>query len=160
MIRTVVAIDSKRGMADEQGIPWDLPGDKKYFVDKLQSGLVLMGYGTYLEVRQPFGKLPNYVATTRTDEKLRDGFVAIANPTEFSLAATEDVWNIGGAGLLATTMDTLDELYITQLEGEFGCTKFFPPYQDDFELVAEEPAITENGITYRYQIWRRKQPAN
>jgi dihydrofolate reductase len=156
MIRTVVAIDSQRGMADEQGIPWDIPGDKKYFVDQLQSGLVLMGYGTYLEVRQPFGKLPNYVATTR-NETLRDGFVAITDPVEFSLQATEDVWNIGGARLLATTMDTLDELYITQLEGEFGCTKFFPPYQEDFELSAEEPPITENGITYRYQIWRRRQ---
>jgi dihydrofolate reductase len=157
MIRTVVAIDSKRGMADEQGIPWDIPGDKKYFRDRLQSGgLVLMGYGTYLEVRQPFGKLPNYVATSRT-ETLRDGFVTVADPVEFSLRATEDVWNIGGAGLLANTMDTLDELYITQLDGDFGCTKFFPPYQDDFELVSEEPPITENGITYRYQVWRRRQ---
>lgn len=157
MIRTVVAIDENRGMADEQGIPWDIPGDKKYFVDTLNSGgLVLMGYGTYLEVRQPFGRLPNYVATAR-HEVLREGFVAVTNPIKFSLEATEGVWNIGGADLLATTMDTLDELYITQLEGDFGCTKFFPPYQDDFELVFEQPPITENGITYRYQIWRRRQ---
>jgi dihydrofolate reductase len=143
-------------MADEQGIPWDIPGDKKYFRDRLQGGgLVLMGYGTYLEVRQPFGELPNYVATSRT-ETLRDGFITVADPVEFSLQATEDVWNIGGAGLLANTMDTLDELYITQLDGDFGCTKFFPPYRDNFELVSEEPPVTENGITYRYQIWRRK----
>jgi dihydrofolate reductase len=142
-------------MANDRDIPWNIPSDQKYFVDKLQSGLVLMGYGTYSLVSKPFGPGPNYVATTK-DEPLRDGFIPVKDPIEFSLQATDDVWNIGGPGLLATTIDTLDELYITQVEGDFGCTKFFPPYQDNFELAWEKPPQTENGITFRYQLWRRK----
>lgn len=154
MIRCIVAIDDKRGMANEQGIPWKIPGDQKYFVDSLETDLTLMGYGTYLEVKKPFGHHDNYVATAR-HEKLRKGFIKVSDARQFLSHATEDVWNIGGAGLLGQTIDLIDELYITQLEGDFGCTKFFPEFKEEFRLATESRPITENGITYRFQVWRR-----
>lgn len=154
MIRGIVAIDQKRGMANEQGIPWDIPGDKKYFVDSLQTGLILMGYGTYLEVKKPFGSQDNYVATGRGEE-LRQGFIKVADARQFLTQATDNVWNIGGPGLLTQTIDLVDELYITQLQADFNCTKFLPEFHDQFILKSESNPITENNITYTYQIWNK-----
>ncbi|MGH7238983.1 MAG: dihydrofolate reductase [Candidatus Saccharimonadales bacterium] len=154
MIRAIVAIDEKRGMADEQAIPWHLPSDQKYFVDKTATGIILMGYGTYLEFKKPFHGRTNYVATTRTDQ-LREGFIPVANSRQFLVEAKEDVWNIGGAGLLSSTLDLNDELYITQLVGDFHCTKFLPEYRDKFTLASSTPPAMENGITYSFQIWKR-----
>lgn len=116
MIRGIVAIDEKRGMAGDHGIPWDIPGDKKYFVDSLQSGLVLMGYNTYLEVKRPFGGHTNYVATTKKEE-LRNGFVSVTNVSDFLSSAKDDVWNIGGVNLLASTIQLLDKLYYYSTRG-------------------------------------------
>jgi dihydrofolate reductase len=65
------------------------------------------------------------------------------------------VWNLGGALLFASTFDMADELYITQLEGNFGCTKFFPAYKDDFYLVSQSEPVTENNITFRFEVWKR-----
>ncbi|HEU0266275.1 MAG TPA: dihydrofolate reductase [Candidatus Saccharimonadaceae bacterium] len=156
MIRGIVAIDEDRGMADENGIPWNIPGDQKYFVDHLATGTVLMGRGTYDEVERPFGDQENYVAVMEPTN-LRDGFVPVLDVATFLRTTKGDIWNIGGPGLLSTTLDALDEVYITQLEGSYGTTKFLPEFRSKFHKISESDPITENGITYRYQVWARNK---
>ncbi len=156
MIRFIVAIDPKRGMADDDGIPWQgkLPTDIKLFREKTKHSVVLMGYGTYVEFEEPLSDRKNLIASTR-DETLRPGFEVVTNAREFLAGSVEDVWVIGGAGLFTSTLDLADELYVTQLEREFRCTKFFPDFSTAFEKVSESEPMTENGITFRFQIWRR-----
>lgn len=154
MINAVVAIDEKRGMANDEGIPWNIPTDAKFFVDKLKTGLVLMGYGTYVEVKVPFHGRTNYVATLK-DESLRPGFEAVHDVDAFLDAATEDVWNIGGAGLLATTLDRVDTLYLTQIFADFDCTSFLPEFSTRFKLISSSEKLTENNTTFQFQTWTR-----
>lgn len=162
MIRFIVAIDEDRGLADDEGIPWigKIPGDSEYYKAKVNDGSpIVVGYGLYKELTAPYEGGTNYVATRNVTEPLLDGFVPIADAHKFIEDAKnnqQDVWNLGGAGLYASTFDLADELYITQLEGTYGCTKFFPEYKETFELKEEADPITENGITYRFQIWTKK----
>ncbi len=157
MIRFIAAIDSKRGIANEHGIPWQgkIPGDVAQFRAKTEGGAVMMGYGWYVEQQQPLPNRRNLVATTKP-EQLRAGFELVADARKFLQEFDGDVWVGGGAGLFASTLDLADELYITQLQGEFGCTKFFPEFQGKFELKSESDPILENSITYTFQVWRRK----
>ncbi len=155
MIRFIAAIDSKKGLADEHGIPWDLPTEKKYFRDKTESGLIIMGYGTYLEFNKPMHGRTNYVATTSKDA-LKPGFIKVADARSFLQSQTEDVWNIGGAGLFSTTLDLADELYLTHIDGDFHCTKFFPDFEKGFELVEKSSPQTDKGINFFYAIYKRK----
>jgi len=159
MIRAIVATDSKRGIADDHGIPWQgkVPSDAAWFREKtMTGGLILMGYGTYTEFSSPLHGRENFVATHRP-EPLRDGFSKVADARKFLQETTEDVWNIGGAALFTETLDLNDELYITKLQGDFDCTKFFPEYEQLFELASESEPITENGITFTFCIYRRKK---
>jgi dihydrofolate reductase len=155
MIRTIVAIDSKRGMATDHGIPWDLPTDKQYDRDKTLHGNLLMGYGTYQVLDQPMPDRRNIVAVAG-DETVRRGFERITDARAFLQNAQEDIWVWGGAGLIATTLDLIDELYITQIEGDFNCTKFFPEYKQEFVLASASEPVTENGTTYRFEVWKRQ----
>lgn len=158
MIRFVAALDKNRGIADDHGIPWKgrIPGDSKYYRDLIsKGGAILMGYGVYKEKTTPYEGGTNYVASRNT-EKLRDGFTLVSDAREFQANSKEDVWNLGGAGLFASTIDQADELHLTQLDQAFDCTKFFPEYKDDFKLVSESEPHTENGITYTFQVWTRK----
>jgi dihydrofolate reductase len=158
MIRAIVAIDEKRGMADDHGIPWreKVPKEIAYFREQTAKGDILMGYGTYVEFKKPFHDRPNYVATNKPED-LREGFIKVEDALEFMKSYKGDLlWNIGGAGLLEHTLELHDELYITQLKGDFSCTKFFPEYKDKFELASAGDWITENGVTYRFEVWRRK----
>lgn len=155
MIRAIVAIDEKRGMANDTGIPWDLPSDRQYFRDHTESGVIVMGYGTYKEFKAPFHSRTNYIATSQ-DVSLKPGFEPIHDARAFLQQQQEDTWVIGGAGLLATTLDLIDELYITQLKGDFNCTKFFPEYKNEFVLVTQSEPHTQNGITFCFEVWKRK----
>lgn len=155
MIRCIVAIDSQRGMADDKGIPWHLPTDIKYFRDQTMSGSVLMGLVTYKEFEQPMQGRQNFVVND-TDEPIREGFNEVRNLIRFVQEFQDDLWIIGGAGVFAQTIELADELYLTRLDGEFGCTKLFPEFEQDFELATESEPHTENDITFRFQVWKRK----
>lgn len=158
MIRFIAAIDNKRGMANDKGIPWDLPADKSYYHDRVSGAEVMMGMGTYYEERVPLGDEIQLVAT-REDVKLRHGFKAVKDANKYLEDAKEqgkDVWVIGGPGLFTTTLDFADELYLTLIDQDFNCTKFFPKYQNDFELAGQDEMQTENGIKFRFTTWRRK----
>ncbi len=157
MVRCIAAMDEKRGIADDHGIPWQgkIPGDIKYYRDKVNDGgTILMGYGLYVELTKPYPGGTNYVATSK-DEKLREGFEPVSDAVEFIKSSHNDIWNLGGAGLFASTIDYAEELYITQIDGDFGCTKFFPEFKNQFQLVTSGDPITENGVTYRFQVWKR-----
>lgn len=153
-----MAIDEKRGLADDHGIPWQgrIPTDVNYYRDKIaSSGVILMGYGLYKELSKPYRGGQNYVATSDPTAKLKDGFEVVTDARKFLQEAKEDVWNTGGAALFASTLDLCDELYITQLHGDFKCTKFFPEFQDKFRKISESDSIAEGGISFTFQVWKK-----
>ncbi len=157
MILFIAAMDERRGIADEHGLPWQgkLPTDVKQFRAKTIHGTVLMGYGTYVEFAKPLSDRHNYVATSST-EKLREGFETVHDARAFLSAAHEDIWVIGGAKLFETTLDQADELVLTRVEGDFGCTKFFPEFEESFVLTDKGQEQEENGIKFRFEIWKRR----
>jgi dihydrofolate reductase len=155
MIRLIAAVDSQRGIAIASGIPWKLPGDTAYFRQKTATGLIVMGRATYEEFAAPLHDNENFVLTTTT-APLRAGFQAITSVAQLARAhADEDIWVIGGAGVYQETISEAEELLLTQVLEDFHCTKFFPPYQADFELESRGSDQAEGGVTYRFEVWRR-----
>lgn len=155
MIKLIAAIDFMRGIADEQGIPWNLPSDHKYYVNKVSKGKVLMGRGTYKNHAKPLHNKTEYVATTRS-EPLRQGFEAVHDIDTF-LNQKALIWVLGGSQLFEATIDKADELYITQVCGDFNCTKFFPEFSNKFYLHSRSKIHKENGIEFQYQVWKNKK---
>lgn len=157
MIRFIAAIDAEQGIANEHGIPWQgkVPGDVAYFRAKTLHGSIMMGAGWYKEQIKPLPERRNLVATS-DNQPLRPGFEKVPDARTFLAESKEDIWVGGGAGLFASTLDLADELYLTQLDQNFQCTKFFPDFKDRFVLQSESDPVTENGITYTFQVWVRK----
>ena len=155
MIYAIVAIDEKRGMADDNDIPWMLPTDKKYFREQTSGGTMLMGYGTYVKFKDPLPTRRNLVASNK-EVGLRPGFELVNDARQFLNDAKDDIWVIGGPALLDTTLDLIDKIYITQLKGDFNCTKFMPEYEHSFELAEAGEWQQENSITFRFEVWKRK----
>lgn len=157
MIRFIAAIDEKRGLATDEGIPWHLPSDVNFYREQTREGIILMGMGTYLEFSKPMHDRTNYVATSST-EPLRPGFVAVPDvPAFLKQHEGELINNIGGAGLFTTTLQFADELILTQIHADFHCTKFFPAYEHLFDRVSQSEPITENGTTFQFETWHRSK---
>jgi dihydrofolate reductase len=158
MIRHIAAIDDRRGIATDLGIPWKLPGDTAYFHDKTANGLILMGRATYEEFAAPLHDRENFVLTADPGP-LRTGFRGVAGLDQLRAAFPhDDVWVIGGAAVYAETIGEAEELLLTQVRGDFHCTKFFPPYRAEFQLEIGSDDRHEGGVTYRFETWRRRAP--
>jgi len=160
VIRFIAALDNKQGIANEHGIPWQgkLPTDVAYFRRKTIHGSVMMGQGWYVEQKKPLSERRNLVATSNP-EPLRPGFERVSDARAFleqAKAYKQDIWVGGGAGLFASTLDLADELYLTHIQADFHCAKFFPNFKDRFELRTESKPQTENDITFSFQVWQRK----
>jgi dihydrofolate reductase len=155
LIRLIAAIDQRRGIATDTGIPWHLPGDTAYFERQTLNGLIVMGWATYNEFANPLHSRENYVLTGG-GEKLRAGFQPIANLSDLRQNhPDQDVWVIGGAFVFAETIKAADELFITQVLADFQCTKFFPDYTAEFMRFDQGPDHEEGGVHYRFEKWRK-----
>jgi dihydrofolate reductase len=67
----------------------------------------------------------------------------------------EDIWVIGGAAVYTSTIAQADELVLTEVLGDFHCTKFFPKFTDEFALEARGDEREEGGVRYRFETWKR-----
>jgi dihydrofolate reductase len=155
MIRLIAAMDSRRGIATDAGIPWHLPGDSAYFREKTKEGLILMGWTTYSEFKSPLHERTNYVFSPRSND-LRDGFVAIDDIQEFFNSHDSDtVWVVGGSAVFGPSIAVADELFITQIFADYGCTRFFPEFRQEFSLADTSSIVTENDTEFRFERWER-----
>ncbi len=158
MIRLIAAMDNDRGIAGEHGIPWQgkIPTDTKYFRAETAEGAIVMGFRTYEELSDPLHDRKNFVVSRPGTSSLRPGFVVVPDLDEFLHQHSHElVWVIGGAVVFERSMSLEDELFITQLDAEFVCTKFFPEYESHFVLVNDLGRHSENGISFRFEIWHR-----
>ena len=157
MIRLIAAMDSRRGIAIASGIPWKLPGDTAYFHEQTARGLILMGRATYNEFAAPLHGRENFVLSAEPG-LLRAGFRVVGGLDQLRAAhPDEDIWVIGGATVYAETISEADELLLTEVLGDFNCTKFFPSFTDAFRLTVRGDDRQDGGITYRFETWQRLQ---
>ncbi len=155
MIRLIAAMDTSRGIATDRGIPWKLPGDVAYFENQTTTGLIVMGWATYNEFSAPLHGRDNYVLT-RDQGRLKSGFRPISTLADLMTSnPNDDVWIIGGAFVFGQTISRADELFITQVLGEYHCTKFFPDYRTGFTRFEQSKDQEEGGVQYRFEKWRR-----
>jgi len=156
MVNLIAAIDIRRGIANDEGIPWKLPIDSHYFRAQIKGSIVIMGKRVYDELVHPFEGCNNFVLTHQVDN-LREGFSLTNNLNSFIQEhSNETIWVVGGALLYEQTLPFADQLYLTQLDTDFSCTKFFPIFSNNFILLSETPKQKENNISFSFQIWRKK----
>lgn len=157
MIRHIVAVDASRGIAKDGRIPWDLPADGKYFWDMTAKygGRILMGYKTFETMKRPMAGRENYIAT-RSQDNYVQGAQAVHDLDVFMDSFKEDLWIIGGSEIYDQTLKRADELYITEIDAEFGCDRFYPSYKEQFELSRQSTVHQENGLRYRFCVYVKR----
>jgi len=160
MIRLIVAIDSKRGIAKHGFQPWYIPDDDAYFITQTKSrgGNVLVGGTTFRDSfkNKPLVERTTYLLTR--NEQPIDGVELVHDlNTWLEGRGNKDVWVVGGSSVYQQVIDTgkADELYITQIEANFGCDQFFPEYEEKFRLISQSERRTQNGFHFTYNCYTK-----
>lgn len=159
MIRLIAAIDRKRGIAKNGGMPWNIPEDEQFFTDQTKSlgGHVLTGGITFREAykSKPLAGRHNYILTR--DTAPIEGAVVVNDIQKFLTEFKDDLWVSGGARVFEEVMNAgkADELYLTLIDADFGCDTIFPEY-DHFELIEQGEPREQNGFHFVYARYGRK----
>lgn len=164
MILFIAAIDRKRGIAKNGGMPWSIPEDERYFTTqtKTRGGNVLTGGKTFRDTYKgrPLKDRQNYILT-HSDEPIPGATVVHdLGPLldEFAGKKDHDLWISGGAAVFKEIMDAgkADELYLTHIDADFGCDQFLPAYEDaGFKKVEESEVREQNGFRFVYSKYVR-----
>ena len=160
MIRLIVAIDSKHGIAKHGFQPWYIPDDEAYFTrhTKSHGGNMLVGGTTF---RDSFKGKPPVERTTyllTRNEQPIDGMELVHDLNRWlEDLSNKDVWVVGGSSVYQQVIDAgkADELYITHIAADFGCDQFFPAYEGKFRLHSQSQPHTQNGFHFTYNCYTK-----
>ncbi len=136
---------------------WVLPGDMKRVKELTENHFVLMGRRTWESLPPRFRPLPNRTNIILTRDKnyqVPEGVLLLNSEQDFlnfillhQKLAQKDLWLFGGAEIYKNFMQYADEIYVTEVDGEFSdCNVFFPEIDlKSWQLVSKEDGYLPNG---------------
>ena len=137
LIRAILAHDSRWGIGKDGDLPWPKNSeDMKWFKECTNESVVVMGRNTWDSLPYSFCPLPNRynVIVSNTLGTLDHLMVEVVKPDIYKsrlniLSSTQDVWIIGGAQLINSSLDIIDELWLNNVQGDYDCDTFLPKEQ-------------------------------
>ena len=167
-MKLIVATEKNWGIGKDNQLLAHLPGDLKYFKEKTTGKVVIMGRKTLqsLPGGRPLPKRTN-VVVSRNPEFQPEGCV-MASTTEEAVkkalllageGGSDDLMVMGGASIYEQMLPKCDTCYVTRIDAAFASDCSFPNLDEDpeFTKVWESPVQEENGVTYRFTEYRRRE---
>lgn len=142
-------------------MPWHVPEDLAHFREVTGSADVIMGRRTWESLPPRFRPLPGRrnIVVTRSDEWSAEGAERAGSlDGALALAASDEVWVIGGGMLYAEALGRADVLEITRLDLTVDGDTRAPSTTGWRRRVADPDEgwhISRSGIRYRFETYRR-----
>lgn len=159
----IVAADSNWGIGKDGGLLAHLPGDMAYFKEKTMGKVVVMGRKTLESLPGAKGLRgrTNYMLTRNPKFRAKNCNVVHSDDElweALSMHRDEDVFLIGGAAIYNSLYKSCNRLYVTKIDADLGADTFITNFDEDpdFEIESESEPITENEITYRFTVYKKK----
>ena len=146
-MKLIIACDPKGGIGYQNKLPWtSLQGDLPRFKELTKDKVVLMGRNTWESL--PKKPLPN-----RTNWIMSHKPIEIKNPDEDPIAKGKEVWLIGGARMVESYWQYVDEIHLSRTFAEYTCDVFIDLVKLEKEFVC---SLKEELSDHSYEIWKRK----
>jgi dihydrofolate reductase len=151
-MKLIVACDPKGGIGYNNKLPWtNIRGDLPRFKALTDNSIVVMGRNTWesLPKKPLIGRL-NFVVTSQA-LTLPFGAIQVPNLNHFS--EYKNAWLIGGAQLINSSWDMIDEVHLTKTINQYTCDTFIDLLylENNYTMIRSE----FNG-DHVYQIWNKK----
>jgi dihydrofolate reductase len=151
MIRAILAHDSQYGIGKDGDLPWPkISEDLKWFKESTSGSTVVMGRNTWNSL--PFKPLPNrHNVVVSRNTNLKSDIIEVLRPDIYKsrmnvMSQHEDVWIIGGAQLLESSLDIIDELWLNNVGGEYDCDVFLPYRKIESIFKVDKMEIRTFGV--------------
>jgi dihydrofolate reductase len=146
----VVAMAKNRVIGNANGIPWDLPEDRKHFRTHTLGHAVIMGRATYDSMGKPLPKRTNIVVSRNPVLRIEGVHVVGSLIAAIALAReTDDAPRIiGGQQVYAEALALATRIYLTEVDAEPEGDTFFPKLDPaQWEEIERTPGDRASYVT-------------
>jgi len=147
-MKLIIAFDPNGGIGYNGGLPWtNLQGDLPRFKELTTGKIVLMGRNTWDSLpKKPLPNRTNWVKTSRPVD-------GVTNPDNDQIAKEREVWLIGGAKMIESYWEFVDEIHASRTLAKYTCDTFIDLAKLENEFVCRSQ---EQCVDHTYEIWKRK----
>src|SRR5262245_744515 len=124
----VCAMAKNRVIGRGNTIPWDLPEDRKHFVNVTRGHAIIMGRATWDSLGRPLPKRRNIVVSRQPNLALEGAELANSLEQAIRLAREQDAEPrvIGGGQLYEQALPLATRIYLTVLDDDIEGDSWFP----------------------------------
>lgn len=163
----VAATSAAMAIGKNGKLPWRLPGEMAHFKRVTSSGDgvrrgCIMGRGTWESIPSKFRPLPDRTNIVLSSSSALDAPHVCGSLDDALATASEEcdeVYVIGGARVYeeAVKDSRCHRVHLTSIDKEIeGCDAFFPVLKaSEFSLSSRSEPVTEDGVTYRFEVYDR-----
>ncbi len=159
-VSLVVAVAENGVIGKENGLPWRLPEDLKYFKRITMGHPIVMGRLTYESIGRPLPGRQNIVVTRQKDWSAEGVEVVHSLPEALSAgkdaakdAGLEQVMLIGGAELYRQAIDQAHRLYLTEVHSPVEGDAYFPEFdREKWREMSRERYSADASNPYSYSF--------
>ena len=130
IVSAIVAVDRNNVIGKDNGIPWHLPADLKYFKRRTLNHHVVMGRKSFESIGRPLPMRTNIIVTRNPYFIASNCLVAPSVEEALSIAfdnGEKEAFIIGGGEIYRQSMPLWGRVYLTRVEMEVqGGEVFFP----------------------------------
>ncbi len=134
--KAIAAMAENRVIGQGNKIPWHLPEDFQWFKRMTTGQVIVMGRKTFESIGRA---LPNRttLVLTRHPQPI-PGVQVISSLSQIDLATEpREVFICGGAEVYGLALPRCSDLYLTLVKRAVPGDVYFPPFEAEFEAVAE-----------------------
>ena len=159
----IVAAAANDVIGVNNGLPWNIPEDMKFFREKTKGRAIIMGRKTFESLGRPLPHRLNIVVTRQSQLPGATADVVvkptIASAVDFagrqSSAYGEEVFIIGGGQIYRESIARADVIYLTRIHRDYPGDVRYPVINDqDFDLV--ERRDREEPVPFSFLTYKRK----
>lgn len=150
-MKLIVACDPKGGIGYQNKLPWSkIEGDLPRFKRLTENQIVVMGRNTWDSLpKKPLVNRTNLILTSSIITNLPNDAFTISTLDKVS----KDAWIIGGASVINSSWDHIDEIHLSRTFTEYTCDTFI----DLLKLERKFMCWFKDTLTdHTYEIWKRK----
>lgn len=155
-VNIIVAVSSNGVIGKDNGLPWKLPSDLKYFKEKTTNSVVIMGRKCYESIGKPLPNRKNIVLS-RNKDLIIDG-CEIHSSLKKAIIDNDgkEIFIIGGSEIYKESFELANKVYITRIlndvEGDVFLTGFD---ENDWKLSEQSETFNENELDFVFEVWTK-----
>ena len=164
IVSLIAAVDSKNGIGLNGIMPWGhIKDDMQFFRSTTTGYPVIMGRVTFESLgSKPLPKRKNIVISSSINNDLKYDNLFFDNSFEDVLSKLllekyNQIFIIGGESIYKKALDYADRVYLTHINKDYNCDRFFPEMDKSLFNSNKLKSFTYNDINVDIVEYSRKK---